>query len=146
MYAPVTGFNSLYYGNSSIEAAENGVLAGTDDRLFVQRLTSLLTGRDTRGGNVLLTINKQAQAAAYQAMGSRRGAVVALDPATGAILAAVSTPSYDPNALSSHSPDADPGRVQALQRRPGQPAAQPRVQRRPTRRARCSRWWWPAPR
>ncbi|HEV2886338.1 MAG TPA: penicillin-binding transpeptidase domain-containing protein [Jatrophihabitans sp.] len=113
VYAPVTGFNSLYYGNSAIESAENGVLAGTDDRLFVQRLTTLLTGRDTRGGNVLLTINKQAQAAAYQAMGSRRGAVVALDPATGAILAAVSTPSFDPNALSSHSPD----KIQAAYKR-----------------------------
>jgi len=105
-YAPVTGFNSLYYGNASIESAENGVLSGADDRLFVQRLTNLITGRDTRGGNVLLTVNKQAQAAAYQAMGNRRGAVVALNPATGAILAAVSTPSYDPNALSSHSAES----------------------------------------
>jgi peptidoglycan glycosyltransferase len=105
LYAAVTGFNSLYYGNSQIESAENSVLSGNDDRLFVQRLTNLLTGRDPRGGNVLLTINKQAQAAAYQAMGNRRGAVVALDPSTGAILAAVSTPSYDPNKLSSHSAD-----------------------------------------
>ena len=113
VYAPVTGFNSLYYGNSAIESAENSVLSGADDRLFVQRLTNLLTGRDTRGGNVLLTINKQAQAAAYQAMGGRRGAVVALDPATGAILAAVSTPSYDPNALSSHSAES----IQAAYRR-----------------------------
>ena len=104
-YAAVTGFNSLYYGNTEIEAAEDKVLSGTDDRLFVQRLTNLLTGRDTRGGNVLLTINKQAQAAAYQAMGNRRGAVVAIDPSTGAILAAVSTPSFDPNTLSSHSAD-----------------------------------------
>ncbi|MEO6700694.1 MAG: penicillin-binding transpeptidase domain-containing protein, partial [Jatrophihabitantaceae bacterium] len=104
-YAPVTGFNSLYYGNAGIESAENSVLSGSDDRLFAQRLTNLLTGRDTRGGNVLLTINRQAQAAAYAAMGGRKGAVVALDPTTGAILAAVSTPSYDPNSLSSHSPD-----------------------------------------
>jgi peptidoglycan glycosyltransferase len=106
IYAPVTGFNSLLYGNTSIESASDSVLNGNDDRLFVQRLTNLLTGRDPRGGNVLLTINKQAQAAAYQAMGGRKGAVVALDPSTGAILAAVSTPSFDPNSLSSHSTDS----------------------------------------
>jgi peptidoglycan glycosyltransferase len=106
LYAPVTGYNSLYYGQSQIESVEDSVLSGNDDRLFVQRLTNLLTGRDPRGGNVVLTINRQAQAAAYQAMGNRRGAVVALDPTTGAILAAVSTPSYDPNKLSSHSADS----------------------------------------
>ena len=106
LYAPVTGYDSLYYGQTGIEAAEDSVLSGNDDRLFVQRLTNLLTGRDPRGGNILLTINKEAQAAAYQAMGGRRGAVVALDPSTGAILAAVSTPSFDPNRLSSHSADA----------------------------------------
>ncbi|MGX7677340.1 peptidoglycan D,D-transpeptidase FtsI family protein [Jatrophihabitans sp. DSM 45814] len=106
LYAPVTGFNSLYYGQTQIESAEDSVLSGNDDRLFVQRLTNLITGRDPRGGNVLLTINKQAQAAAFQAMGNRRGAVVAMDPTTGAILAAVSTPSFDPNKLSSHSADS----------------------------------------
>ncbi|HET6210910.1 MAG TPA: penicillin-binding transpeptidase domain-containing protein [Jatrophihabitans sp.] len=105
VYSAVTGFNSLYYGNTAIESAEDSVLSGSDNRLFVQRLTNLLTGRDIRGGNVLLTINRQAQAAAYAALGGRKGAVVALDPTTGAILAAVSSPSYDPNALSSHSPD-----------------------------------------
>lgn len=105
LYSAVTGYNSLYYGQTGIESAEESVLSGNDDRLFVQRLTNLITGRDPRGGNVLLTINKQAQAAAYQAMNGRRGAVVALDPSTGAILAAVSTPSFDPNKLSSHSAD-----------------------------------------
>jgi penicillin-binding protein A len=105
LYAPVTGFNSLYYGQTQIESAEDPVLSGNDDRLLVQRLTNLLTGRDPRGGNVILTINKQAQAAAYQALGNRRGAVVAINPSTGAILAAVSTPSFDPNKLSSHNAD-----------------------------------------
>lgn len=120
-YAAVTGFNSLFYGNTGIEAAEDKVLSGSDDRFFVQRLTNLLTGRDTRGGTVMLTVNKQAQAAAWQAMGGRKGAVVALDPSTGAILAAVSSPSFDPNALSSH----DATKIQAAYRRynadPGNP-------------------------
>ncbi|CAN5436282.1 D,D-transpeptidase PbpA [soil metagenome] len=106
LYAPITGYNSPFYGQSQIEGSEDSVLSGNDDRLFVQRLANLLTGRDPRGGNVLVTINAQAQAAAYAAMGNRRGAVVALDPSTGAILAAVSTPSFDPNKLSSHSADS----------------------------------------
>ena len=106
VYAPVTGFNSLYYGNTGIESAEDRVLSGTDDRLFVQRLTNLLTGRDTRGGNVLLTINKQAQAAAYdragrpQGCGGRAGPGDRRDPGRGQHARPI-----DPNALSSHSAD-----------------------------------------
>ena len=107
-YAPVTGSYSFIYGPSGIEEAENDVLSGDSPSLFTTNLASLLTGRNPRGGTVDLTINAAAQTAAYKAMrrsdGSYRpGAVVALDPSTGAILAAVSTPSYDPNALSSHN-------------------------------------------
>jgi peptidoglycan glycosyltransferase len=89
-----------------MEAAGDDVLSGDDDRLFVNRVADLFKGRDPRGGNIVLTLDTKAQQAAYDAMGGRRGAVVALDPATGAILTAVSTPSYDPNLLSSHDPDA----------------------------------------
>ncbi|MGI8677472.1 MAG: peptidoglycan D,D-transpeptidase FtsI family protein [Jatrophihabitans sp.] len=106
VYAPVTGSYSFVFGKTGIESAENSVLTGDDNRLFTTKLTDVLTGRDVRGGSVELTVNGAAQQAAYKAMGSRRGAVVALDPKTGAILAAVSTPSYDPNKLSSHNPDA----------------------------------------
>ncbi|WP_375485824.1 penicillin-binding transpeptidase domain-containing protein [uncultured Jatrophihabitans sp.] len=107
VYAPVTGFYSYIYGASGIEETDNDVLSGDSPSLFTTNLTSLLTGRNPRGGRVELTINRAAQAAAYKAMrlsnGTYRpGAVVALDPSNGAILAAVSTPSYDPGALSSH--------------------------------------------
>lgn len=106
-YSAVTGYYSVYYDKSGIERYEDPVLSGSDSRLFGKRLADLLTGRDPKGGSVELTLDKSAQDAAYQAMtkAGARGAVVALDPATGAILAAVSTPAFDPNQLASHDAD-----------------------------------------
>ncbi len=103
-YAPVTGFASLVYGYSGIERQENGVLSGEDDRLFVRRLSDYVTGRQIAGGSIVLTLNGKAQQAAYNGLQGKVGAVVALDPRTGAILAEATTPSYDPTALSSHDP------------------------------------------
>lgn len=103
LYAHATGFYSFVYGPRGVEAASNRVLAGTDDRLFVGRLSRLLTGRDPQGGAVTLTLDAAAQKAATDELKGRTGAVVALDPSTGEILAMVSSPSYDPNVLSSHT-------------------------------------------
>jgi peptidoglycan glycosyltransferase len=105
-YAPATGFYSLIYGATGIEQTDNDLLTGSDNRLFTRRLSDLLTGRDPKGGNVVLTLNRAVQEKAYKALAGRRGAVVALDPRTGAILALASSPSYDPTALSSHDPQA----------------------------------------
>ena len=126
IYAPATGFNSIIYGTDGIEAAKDKVLAGTDPRQFSRKIADLFTGRNPTGGNVELTLNKAAQQAAYDAMKTsggvlRRGAVVALDPTTGAILALVSTPSYDPNKLSSHDSASIANYYQALQKDPAQP-------------------------
>ena len=121
VYADVTGFYSLFYGTTGMESAADTLLSGNDNRLFVSRLSALLTGRDPSGGDVVLTINRKAQEAAYKAMAGRPGAVVALDPGTGAILAAVSTPSYDPNKLSSHNPDAIEAAHRALVKDPENP-------------------------
>ena len=105
LYAPATGFYSLVYGASGIERERNSVLAGTDDSLFVRRVIDLLTGTQPKGGSVRLTLVAKAQRAAYRGLQRTggKGAVVAIDPTTGAILALASSPSYDPNLLSSHS-------------------------------------------
>ncbi|MPZ81399.1 MAG: penicillin-binding protein 2, partial [Actinophytocola sp.] len=104
MYAPVTGFYSVRYGATGLERAEDEILNGSDDRLFVRRLSDLITGRDPRGGNIVTTINSKVQKTAYDAMTGNdfTGAVVALEPDTGKILAMVSTPSFDPNGLAVH--------------------------------------------
>jgi peptidoglycan glycosyltransferase len=102
-YAPVTGTYSLVIGASGIEQAEDPVLAGTDDRLFIKRISDEITGRTPEGGSVVLTLNPQAQQAAYDGLHGVKGAVVALNPTTGAILALASSPSYDPATLSTHN-------------------------------------------
>ena len=103
LYAPLTGYFSTYFASmTGLERAENSVLNGQDPSLLSSRIKSLITGGTQQGGALELTIDPQVQQAAWDALGGRRGAVVALDPATGAIKALVSSPSYDPNLLASH--------------------------------------------
>jgi len=106
LYAPVTGYYSLRVGATGLEQAENDILSGSSDKLFVKRLSDYFTGREPQGGSVVLTLDDKVQRAAYNAMSGKRGAVVALNPRTGAILALVSTPSYDPTPLAVHDPQS----------------------------------------
>ncbi len=115
-FAPLTGYYSVIYKSGGLERAADEVLNGSDDRLFGNRLSDLITGRDPSGGNVLLTINPEIQKVAYDQLQSKgyTGSVVALRPQTGEILAMVSTPSYDPNPLASHSPETQKAEWDAL--------------------------------
>lgn len=101
-YAAVSGFYSFLYGATGIERAENSVLSGSADSLVIDRLQQLFAGRKPRGGAVALTLNPAAQQAAWKALRGRTGAVVAIEPTTGRLLAVVSSPGFDPNYLSSH--------------------------------------------
>ncbi|MEH6378263.1 penicillin-binding transpeptidase domain-containing protein [Streptomyces sp. KLMMK] len=103
MYAPVTGYSSQLYGNSQLEFVNNKLLSGTDDKLFLQRTTDMLSGKKPRGGDVVTTIDPKAQKAAFEGLGKYKGAVVALDPRTGKILALASTPSYDPSVFAGNT-------------------------------------------
>ncbi|CAM5461393.1 Penicillin-binding protein 2 OS=Streptomyces alboniger OX=132473 GN=CP975_24275 PE=3 SV=1 [Streptomyces alboniger] len=103
LYAPVTGFASQVYGTSLLEDAEDGLLSGTDPMLAPLPFWNDLTRARNPGGDVETTIRAAVQRAAYSGLGGRRGAVAALEPATGRILALVSAPSYDPERLSGTS-------------------------------------------
>ncbi|MEU1125379.1 penicillin-binding transpeptidase domain-containing protein [Streptomyces sp. NPDC005899] len=100
LYAPVTGYASQTYGTSLLENAEDDILSGSAPILAPVPLWGDITRDRQPGGDVVTTVEAAAQRAAYEGLGGRRGAVAALDPATGRILALVSSPSYDPELLS----------------------------------------------
>ncbi|MCW2756808.1 MAG: cell elongation-specific peptidoglycan D,D-transpeptidase [Nocardioidaceae bacterium] len=118
-YAQLTGYFSRDYGLGGIEADQDSILSGQDGRLFVGRVIDLFGNDDPRGGNVSLTIDPKAQQAAYDGLRKLgknvKGAVVALEPSTGKILAMVSNPTYDPNVLASHDFKAAGQAKQALE-------------------------------
>jgi len=103
LYSALTGFYSIVNGSTELEYAENDQLTGKSDQLFFSRVRDLLTGRQPEGAAVETSINPAAQKAAFKALGDQAGAVVAIEPSTGRILALVSTPGYDPNDLAVHS-------------------------------------------
>ncbi len=121
LYAPLTGFYSVVVGRSGLERFSNDVLNGSDDSLWLTRLRNLTSGNDPQGSSIELTIDPDVQEAAAKALGDQRGAAVAVDTKTGAILAMVSSPTYDPNDLATHSSGAAAQRYQELLEADGDP-------------------------
>lgn len=102
VFAPVTGYYSYLYGRSAIELTQNSQLNGSDPSMVFRRVVDVVTDRRQQGASVALTLNAAAQQAAYKGLAGKKGAVVAIEPKTGKVLALVSRPSYDPNELASH--------------------------------------------
>lgn len=107
VFAPVTGWFTRIHGVSGLEQQYSTELAGTHSGQTMSRLVDILTGRSPSGANLHTTIDDDAQRAAMRALGDSRGAVVALDYTSGAILALASTPSYDPNSLATLDTNAE---------------------------------------
>ena len=118
-YAPVTGYDTIYSQSqapnyaSGVERAEDSLLSGTGSQLAFRNFIDTITNKPQKGATVQVTVNSEAQVAAYQELAQtlngktidgkqQVGGVVALDPSTGAILAMASYPSYDPNQLAVH--------------------------------------------
>jgi peptidoglycan glycosyltransferase len=121
LYGQITGYYSFTYGRSGLESSQNDWLAGTASQLVPETFVDELLGRPKRGATVVTTIDAKLQQTAARALGSLPGAVVALNPRTGEVLAMVSNPSFDPGPLASHD-----GRVQTrawrrLTHDPGKP-------------------------
>lgn len=104
LFAHVTGYSSPIFGRSEVEQAFNEELTGNAPEAFARNIADLLAGRERAGDAVHSTVRDDAQQAARDALGDREGAVVAIEPTTGGILALWSSPTYDPNRLASHQP------------------------------------------
>ncbi|MBZ9642170.1 penicillin-binding protein 2 [Streptomyces sp. PSKA30] len=99
LYAAVTGYSSQAFGATQLEGIYRDLLDGTDNRL--KSVLDTVTNKRSDPGNVITTIDPDVQKAAYDALGDKKGAAVAIDPTTGKILAVVSTPSYDPSRITT---------------------------------------------
>jgi cell division protein FtsW (lipid II flippase)/cell division protein FtsI/penicillin-binding protein 2 len=100
--ALVLGYFSSRYGRSGIEAAENDRLVGGQRNYATwSDVIDAAAGRQVPGDDIVLTLNSRVQKVATQALAGKTGACVVLDPRTGAVLADVSSPAYDPNQIDA---------------------------------------------
>ncbi|MFF8830106.1 penicillin-binding transpeptidase domain-containing protein [Streptomyces sp. NPDC015131] len=100
LYAPVTGHSSQTYGTTLLEHAEDPVLSGSSPMLVPFPFLHDAGRARPPGGDVVTTVREPLQRVAYEGLAGRRGAVAAVEPSSGRILALVSSPSYDPGLLS----------------------------------------------
>jgi peptidoglycan glycosyltransferase len=102
-YSAITGFYSLFQGRTGLENVLDSSLRGDNSAAFFEQLNALLSGNPVSGASVELTIDEDVQLAAWNALGNMKGAVVAIEPATGRILALVSKSGFDANLLATHN-------------------------------------------
>ena len=98
LFANVTGYDSWRYGRTGLEKEYNAELLGRGTSYTLRSFANRLLGANKRGDSLVLTVDSRLQRAASEALGGRMGAVVAVNPKTGAVLAMVTNPTYDPNA------------------------------------------------
>ncbi len=99
-FAQVVGYVSDRYGSAGLEATYGKELLGLTDADALENLLDKIFNRTPRGNDLVLTLDANVQRIALKALNGRRGAVVVLDPRDGSVLAMVSSPSYDTNAIS----------------------------------------------
>jgi peptidoglycan glycosyltransferase len=121
LFGQITGYFSFTYGLEGAERTFSADLTGANAPFQLPHSLKDLTVKQDPSQTVTLTLSDKLQQLAKTQLGARKGAVVALNPSTGAILALWSNPSYDPNPLALH--DQNPVRAywQAENANPDQP-------------------------
>lgn len=102
LFAHTVGFFSFTYGEDGAERQFDADLTGKNAPLQLPKSFGQLFVKQNKAQNVTLTLSNKLQQIAKQALGQRKGAVVAINPSNGALLALWSYPSFDPNPLANH--------------------------------------------
>jgi peptidoglycan glycosyltransferase len=119
LFGQLTGYFSFTYGTDGLERQYNNVLTGQSTPISNELKHLFSTKSPTE--NLRLTVSDKLQQVAATALAGRQGAVVAIDPSTGAILAMYSNPSYDPSPLAAHNQTNVQAAWKALLAQPGNP-------------------------
>ena len=119
-FTHVIGYSSLRFGSTGLERAYEDILVGQTDPNPIRDFVGDILDRQPQPRDLTLTIDRRLQDFAAAQLGSDRGAVVALDPRTGAVLALVSSPTFDANPISG-DPEAAQGPMDALRNDPSEP-------------------------
>jgi penicillin-binding protein A len=120
LFGHVTGFFSIQFGATGVEKTYGEELAGRTTEQQLRSLSDLFVDRE-HTGDVTLTVRKDVQELARQALGQQQGSVIALDPRTGELLALWSYPSFDPNLVANHDGAAAAEARDLLLLAPGNP-------------------------
>ena len=109
--AHVVGFLSERYGRTGVERAYNAYLLGMSEEEQMKSLVDRMLGRKPIGNDVYLTLDAGLQSLASELLEGKKGAIAAVDPRNGDILALASSPTYDPGTLEDKAGHSDTGAV-----------------------------------
>ena len=121
LFAHVTGYYTFAFGSTGLERTQNDVLTGSTPEQELRAIPGIVTGDEDSSGTVQMALRSDLQQVAKDALGDREGSVVVIEPATGAVRAMWSFPTYDPNLIAT--PDFDRARdvITFLENYPGDP-------------------------
>ena len=120
LFAHVTGYYTFAFGSTGLERTQNAVLTGSTAEQQLRNLPGIITGSDT-SGTVQMALRSDLQQVAKDALGEREGSVVVIEPATGAVRAMWSYPSYDPNLIANPDFEAARDVINFYENYPGDP-------------------------
>ena len=120
LFGNVTGYYTFSFGSTQLERTQNEVLMGNTTEQKLRAIGGLFRGSDSTG-SVVLTMRPDVQQVAADALGSREGSVVVMDPHTGAIIAMISNPRYNPADVAVHDSKKAEAVLTYLNAQPGKP-------------------------